>query len=527
MSTIQLTGSLPDTIREDTPLWEWIGQLRLSIDPALIRFVDLEGFGANFFDVVLDRRTGLMTITPLAMADFEWFSINNLSPTIGFSFRFFMTDGSIWTSLNSYSVALQNVDDTPPQGLSFSSGGTIAAGAAGANIGRLLVSDPDTLTGFTFTIREDDQWMFEIVSGMLKLRSGISIPLADGPERPIVITVSDGFQSAAFTLKIGLTAAGINNGGTVDLMELHETGGGFRWTGQRNLFSLNSSADIAAMRDYGSLIHIQMRDGSAITVEQPSVIELLDGYITFSGDGLAGRVWAIYETVLNREPRHMEMAAGVARLAAGATTSTLVGELLGGSEFNANFGGRSNAGFAEMIFRNSVNWNDQNGISQHTARLDQGQSRVTFATNFVNWRLDSLNHADQRAENGGFFVPRTWLTALDAQQPGAPDPISFGFWRAEQVITGTTLSAQGDLVVYKQGILAELGSIGTASRLERLFSDMTGAPVESTWATSFAQALTKTGTIPVRFLQEFVRDYDLDHSDTSLLPTGTTFQSGW
>ena len=75
MSGIILTGSLPGVINENTPPWDWTGQLRLSINPGLIRFVDLLGIGSNFFDVSLNRGTGILTITPLARADHEWLSL--------------------------------------------------------------------------------------------------------------------------------------------------------------------------------------------------------------------------------------------------------------------------------------------------------------------------------------------------------------------------------------------------------------------------------------------------------------------
>ena len=72
--------------------------------------------------------------------------------------------------------------------------------------------------------------MLEVVGDELKLRPGISIPLADGPLRPVVITASDGTQSAALTIHIGITSPGLNDGGVVDLLELHETAHGFRWS---------------------------------------------------------------------------------------------------------------------------------------------------------------------------------------------------------------------------------------------------------------------------------------------------------
>lgn len=527
MSGVMLSGSLPGQIREDTPLWDWIGQLRLHINPALIRFVDLTGIGANFFDVSLNRATGMLTFTPIAMADFEWFVANNVSTSITFRVQFYMEDGTVQQSQSSYAVSLLNVDDTPPQGLSFASGGMVAAGAAGATIGRLLVSDPDTSSGFTFTIREDDQWVFEVVGDTLRLRSGVSIPLADGPERDVVITVSDGRQSAALTVSIGVTALGINNGGTVDLLETHESSAGFRWSQPGNLFSLRMSHEIASIRDYGSLIHIQLRDGGSVTVEQPAVIDLLDGYISFSGDGLAGRVWTIYETLLNREPKHGEMAAGVQRLAAGATNQQLISEVMATAEYTEGFGKLSNLAFANQLYMNSVGWTSSSGASFHAGNLDRGVSRAQVTNEFVIWRLDTLNHADARAANGGFFVPRSWLDKVDqVGEPAKPDPTSFALWLAEEVISGRLdFMATHHMISAAEGILPEMRT--GESRLETLIRDMTGAPAESNWASAFGEALLKRGTNSTFYLQDLIRGHDLDETQAHMLPQGVTFQVGW
>ena len=528
MSAMQLTGSLPALINENTPLWDWTGQLRLSSNPGLIRYVDLTGIGASFFDVSLNRSTGILTVTPLAQTDYEWFVSNNISSTVSFALRFFMMDGSVMESATSYAVTVLNRDDTPPQGLAFASGGSIAAGVAGATIGRLAVTDPDTTTGFTFTIQEDEQWMFEIVGGVLRLRAGISIPLADGPERPLVITVSDGTQSAALTLQIGVTVPAI--GGVVDLLEAHERQGGFQWAAPGNLVSLHMSYDLASIRDYGALNHIQLRDGRTITVEQPRVIDLLDGYISFSGDGLAGRVWAIYETVLNRDPRHGEMAAGVARLAAGGSGQELLAGLLGGSEFSASFGTLSNTALADRFYRNSVGWVDQGGVAYHASNLANGRSRASVAEDFVNWRLDNLNHADTRAENGGFFVPRPWVAKLATLEPmtAKVDAASFGHWWADRVIAGeVTMSAVPGEMKRVQGLLPRLDGPENRSGLERFFSEMVGAPPESQWATAFSGMLQKTGVTPAQYLDGLLKSFDLDAAYANQVTQGTAFQAGW
>jgi hypothetical protein len=526
MSRIAVTGSLPGSINENTPLWDWIGQLRISIDPGLIRFVEVMGFGANFFDVSLNRSTGVLTITPLSRADHEWFVANGLSANIAFSLRFFMMDGSVMESLNGWSVAVVNLDDTPPQALRFLTGGTVAAGAAGATIGRLQVTDPDTSTGFTFTIREDDDWLFMMVGDTLRLRPGLSIPLADGPERELVITVSDGFQSSALTLSIGVTALGINSGGTVDLLETHEAAHGFRWAGPGNLFSMRMSHEIASIRDYGSIIHLQMRDGSGVTVEQPSVIDLMDGYITFAGNGLPARVWAIYETVLNRDPRHGEMAAGVARLAAGGTTQALANDLLASAEFASRSGGRSNTGFAELMYANSVGWIDSGGVGFHAARLDQGRSRADLVDDFVKWRMDSLGHGRQRAENGGLFVPRDWVDRLDDLTPRQLDAMSFGHWWAIQILSGDTrMRDLPDVFHQVQGPLPQFTLFSTL--LERLFMTTTAAPAASRWSEALGEELLKRGVSSSEYLIGLVRDLELDETQAHMLPQGTAFQAGW
>jgi hypothetical protein len=526
MSRVTVTGSLPGSINENTPLWDWIGQLRISIDPRLIRFVEVTGFGASFFDVSLDRNTGVLSVTPISQSDFEWFVANGLSPNIAFSLRFFMMDGSVMDGSGSYSVTVINLDDTPPQSLRFLTGGTVAAGAAGATIGRLQVIDPDTTTGFTFTIREDDQWLFMVVGDSLRLRPGLSIPLADGPQRELVITVSDGIQSSALTVSIGVTALGINSGGTVDLLEAHESAHGFRWVAPGNLFSMRMSHEISSIRDYGSIIHIQMRDGGGVTVEQPTVIDLMDGYITFSGDGLAARVWAIYETVLNRDPRHGEMAAGVARLAGGATTQSLANDLLASAEFASRFGGRSNTAFAELMYTNSVGWTDPGGIAFHAGRLDQGRSRAALVEDIVTWRLDSLGHGRQRAENGGLFVPRDWVDAVDNIWPGQLDAMTTGHWWAHQIIYGDTrMRSLPDMFHQVLGPQPQLTVFG--SLLERLFLTTTGAPEASRWSETLQGELLKRGVTPADYLSSFVRSLDLDETHQHMLPSGIAFQAGW
>jgi len=527
---IQLTGSIPGLINENTPLWDWSGQLRLTTNPSQIRYVEVAGRGENYFDATLNRSTGMIEIRPLAQLDYEWFIANGQSTNITFTIRFYMADGTIATSSATYSVTVLNIDDTPPQSLSFASGGIVAAGAQGALIGRLAVTDPDTTSGFTFTIREDEQWMFEVVNGDLRLRSGVSLALADGPYRPLVITVSDGHQSQAFTIMIGVTVPAIGNGQVVDLLETHEKGSGFQWASQKNLISLNMSYDIASLRDFGSLIHIIMRDGSAITIEQPDVIDLLDGYITFSGSSWAARVWTIYESILNREARHGEMYSAVNFLAGGGASETLVAQLFNSAEFRNSYGQLSNAGFVERLYLNIVGWVDNNGVNWHGGRLDQGRSRESVAMDLINWRMNTLNHDDARAGNGGFFVPRSWAMNIDSISPlgMGVDAATFAHWWASQIISGRVdVFSLGEEFDRVQGLLPRIEGLSNRSAIERFFTEMTGAPPESTWAASLAQLIEKNGQTATEYLRDILREVDLQEAYQNQSPQGIAFQAGW
>ena len=149
-------------------------------------------------------------LSPGALVDFESLA----TPVLGFSLRFRFADGSVWDDPVTRHVTVLDTDDTAPTGLAFASGGTVVAGAIGAAIGRLAVTDPDTLAGFRFSFGPDDDWRFEVVDGVLKLRDGISLGLDDMPQRPLIIEVSDGHQSAAFLLWLGVADP---NTGLVDL----------------------------------------------------------------------------------------------------------------------------------------------------------------------------------------------------------------------------------------------------------------------------------------------------------------------
>ncbi|MFL1463197.1 hypothetical protein ACI6QG_13400 [Roseococcus sp. DSY-14] len=397
MRLINLSGTLPATLAENTAPWDWFGQLRLSIDPASIRFVDLVGPGADFFDVRLNRQFGTLEISPFARADFEALSA---SPTLSFTLRFFMADGSIAESASTYAVTVLDRDDTPPQALWFASGGTVNVGAQGAVIGTLAVSDPDTASGFTFRLRDDDAWMFEVSGSTLRLKPGLSLSAYDGPVRSLFVEASDGTQSAGFELRINVANPALPGAPLANLVLPGEEATGFSWSGGRLKVDW-ALADIAGLRDFGPNLRFTLRDGRELWAPQPQRLDLLDVDVVFDPAAPESRLWAIFETGLNREPDPVELAREAALFAAGWFTELDYARwIANGPVFRASFGALDDAAFARRLYSNVVDWDiGQATVTWHAARLAAGLPREALLLEVTQWRRD-IGSVDARLERG-------------------------------------------------------------------------------------------------------------------------------
>ncbi len=397
MRLIHLFGSLPATLAENTVPWDWFGQFRLSIDPAAIRFVDLVGPGADVFDVRLNRLLGTLEVSPFARADFEALSA---SPTLSFTIRFFMVDGSIAESASSYAVTVLNRDDTPPQALSFATGGTVDVGAAGAVIGTLAVSDPDTASGFTFRLRDDDAWLFDITGHTLRLKPGMSLSAYDGPVRSLFVEVSDGAQSSGFELRINVANPALRGAPLANLVLPGEEMAGFSWAGTRLEVDW-ALADIASLRDFGPNLRFTLRDGREVWTPQPQRLDLLDVDLVFDPASPEARLWAIFETGLNREPHPVELGREAQLFAAGVFTEADYARwIVNGTVFRSSFGVLDNEAFVRRLYANIVDWDiGQGAVSWHAARLAGGLSREALLLELTQWRRD-IGAVDARLERG-------------------------------------------------------------------------------------------------------------------------------
>jgi hypothetical protein len=424
MRTLNISGSLPSTIVENTAPWEWAGGVALLEDPAIVRFVEVEGFAGNFFDARLDSRTGFISITPSARMDAEWFTSSSLSMDLTLGLRFFLTDGTQARGSQSFTVRLQNLDDTPPEALAFTSGGSVRAGVAGAVIGQFGVTDRDTAGGFTFTLSEGDAWQFEVVNGALRLRPGVSVSLADGPERSVTVTVSDGRQESAFTIDFDiLPAAGLPQEPVNFLMpgesKLGLSWGGVQsampWSGADSVVGFVPIWDIRSVTIASGLVRIDREDRTSLLFDKPRIIDLGSGLIDFRPEGAAASAWLILETVLNRPATLVEIGEYIHRLFVfGQGPLEQIAGLLTTGEAGARFARMTNQQFVREMYANIVPWDPGNDVvNWHSDRMALGlQTRQGLVWDLVNWRREMPEF--QQMMETGLYAPRGWLPQIGA-----------------------------------------------------------------------------------------------------------------
>lgn len=475
MRTITLTGSAPPTLSEAANPWDWTAQFRVNADAAAIRFVDVTGPGGDVFHATLDRHLGLVTVSPFARPDYEAFARANATPDLHFGLRFFLEDGTVAHSRDLYAVRLLDADDTPPQALSFSSGGTVAAGAAGATIGQLQVQDPDTAAGFTFRIREDDAWLFEVQGSTLRLRPGTQLTAYDGPVRTVYLEVSDGRQSAGFELRVTVTNPDVPGNRAVNTLEPGETRPGFTWTAQDVLRADLATYDLARLRDTGEMLLIQPRFGDEVWARQPRVLDLLDGTITFDPQDPIARFWNIFDLALDREMTRPE--TGLARDFAMLGLSELDAArlLLGTAEAQAKRGVLSNADYVRALYRDSVGWVDEGGVNWHAARLDGGTPREQVLLDLAQWRWD-IGLVQQRMAEG-LFVARPGVAELDVMMRlGARVESGETVRVFHEIIAGGGWTAQGfaDAMAMQPGFARHWGGMSPWEFVWRFIEELQG-----------------------------------------------------
>lgn len=321
MPVVRYTGSVPGSIAESSGPLDWVANLGLSGDLSRLVGIETAGPAAAFFSVAWNAPLAVATIRPDARLDFEAFSVAGALPEVELALAFVFDDGSRQEDGPPLRVAVLDRDDTPPAALSFSSGSTVAAGAIGAEIGKLSVSDPDSAGPFSFSFTWEDEWRFEVVDGALKLRDGISLGWDDLPVRPALVEVSDGTQSAAFLLDVAVTEPDYGPAPyTPPVLAAGETRAGFVLAGPREAMTTRPAEQAtAATPEPGGLQQILLDAGESVWVG-PSVdrIRFSDGWLCPAGDGPAAHAAAIHRAVVGEDADGADLAPLVASLRAGA-----------------------------------------------------------------------------------------------------------------------------------------------------------------------------------------------------------------
>ncbi|KYO53223.1 hypothetical protein AUP44_26990, partial [Tistrella mobilis] len=97
-----------------------------------------------------------------------------------------VTDGGGLTASRTVTITVTDVNEAPAQPVV--SGTTVTENVAGAVVGTVSGTDPDAGDTLTFTV---DDARFEIVSGVLKLKDGVSLDHETTAELTLVVTATD------------------------------------------------------------------------------------------------------------------------------------------------------------------------------------------------------------------------------------------------------------------------------------------------------------------------------------------------
>jgi hypothetical protein len=418
---VTATGALPTSMAENSRPGDWVGTLALSGDLAGLIGIEAIGPHGLYVSVRWDAALNLAFVTPGALADFEGFG--GAMPRLAFALRLDYADGTVLDLPATYQVTVLDRDDTAPTALRFATGGAVTAGAIGAVIGTLAVTDPDTAGPFTFSFAEADAWRFEVVGNTLKLRDGISLGLDEAPLHPLFIEVSDGRQSTAFTLDLTVRTPEEQQT-VIPLLQPGETQSGFSLDGETEAMALREARQVVADNAYGGGVRqLVLETGTEVWLAGVERLVLADGYVEFTADGVAARAAALQAALLGcsaggaalaQQAAQAEAGIGWVEIAVGMAPGP--GAMLGDADYVA-------ALFQEMLDRAPT----AAELALHAGRLASGLSRAQLAVD-VAMSPDAL--ALQAAENEAGY----W-----AFQP----PGSGAAWRSDPGGLGSGGSAAG------------------------------------------------------------------------------------
>ena len=375
MPVVRYRGGAPASIAEGSRPTDWVANLALEGDLARLVAVETAGPMAAFFSASWNAALRVATIRPNAALDFESFSAAGALPQVDLGLSFVFDDGTRQVGGDStLRITVLDRDDTAPVALAFATGGTVAAGEIGAAIGRLSVTDPDTAGPFHFSFSAEDDWRFEVVNGLLKLRDGITLGLDDVPLRPILINVSDGRQSAAFVLNIEVTApiAEPPPYTPPPLLTAGETRAGVSLAGSGEALTTRpaETASVVASQP-GGVLQVVVEGGGEVWLGPLERLRFADGWLGPASDGPAAEAASLHRAVLGEDANGIDLAPLVASLRAGSAWTEIAEDLLDTAPALAAL---DNAAFVNALFAAALGEGLPGAadLALHTARLAGG-----------------------------------------------------------------------------------------------------------------------------------------------------------
>jgi hypothetical protein len=381
MPVVRDKGVVPASIAEGSGPADWIANLHLEGDLSRLAAVETAGPAAAFFSATWNAALGIATLRPDASLDYEGFSAEGALPEVEIALRFVFNDGTRQEDGPSFRVAVLDRDDTPPAGLAFASGGDVAAGEIGAVIGTLSVSDPDSAGPFDVSFTAEDDWRFEVVDGVLKLRDGITLGWDDMPLRPILVEVSDGTQSAAFLLEVAVTEPAVP-AYTPPLLAAGETRADVTLVGPREALTMRPVEEAVVLAPDPAGVRQVVIDGAGEVCLGPvDRLRFADGWLGPAAEGPAAQAAAMHRAVLGEDADGAALAPVVASLRAGAGWVEVAEDLLDSAPALAAL---DDVDFVSELFRAALGTGPgAENLSMHTARLAGGASRAQLAADIA------------------------------------------------------------------------------------------------------------------------------------------------
>lgn len=223
-----------------------------------------------------------------------------------------------------------------------------------------------------------------------------------------------------------------------------------------------------------------------------SVDASLFGTVAHDVHSSAGKVYALYEGLLNRAPDPLGGEDWAAALDHGASLAYVTRGFLDSAEGRTHINAADNAGFVEQLYQTVLGRHgDAAGAQAWVAALEHGTSRVDVADAFVF----SAEHVAQLqpALDAGVFVADATETAVARLYYGifdrAPDAGGLHAWETA-AHSGTSLSAIADAFLSSSEYrTAHTSGVTSRQFVDILYLNALGRPADSAGEQSWVQAL--------------------------------------